>query len=48
MIRDFTNDIIKVMIKRFITGLYEWLEFTYTNGIIKVMIKKLLLDYMND
>ena len=26
MIRDYTNDIIKVMIKRFITGWYEWLE----------------------
>ena len=37
------------MIKRFITGLYEWLEFIYIlNDIIKVMIKDLLLDYMND
>ena len=48
MIRDYTNDIIKEMIKRFITGLYEWLEFTYTDDIVKVMIKDLLLDYMND
>ena len=53
MIRDDTNDIIKVMIKRFITGLYVWLEIIlmilYTWWLkIYYWIIWMIRDYTND
>ena len=46
MIRDYTNDIVKVMTKDYYWII--WMIRDDTNDIIKVMIKDLLLDYMND